>query len=397
MKRTLTIPTLLLLLAAIIVPTGCSSTPKKSSAGSQALSGTDEQIFIGDTVEKNYDPNVIMKRAEAFFEKGDYPEAIIEYQHFLDLHRIHTLAPYAQYKLGESNFKIAKTIDRDADPVYRALEAYEKLRKDYPASRYDAEAVEKIRVAHDWLAQVHFFIGQFYYRREAYLAAAHRFEAILKEYPDMEVAPDAMYYLALSYHEIGADDWAQEKLILLAQRYPGNKHQSEGQRLLAKLQSEQKTTAVALAGVSANGVSSTQKGVVANNLTSLNGSSPKVAAQPALTPVASLTPISHAVPTPPKASIAPANALAPQATLCRLGAWCGDSSNGVSAAQNGAHANGLPGSNGSSSHAAVQPIPASGTDVTPVSAPLSTSPKVSPASPSTLTPQATLCRLGAWC
>ncbi len=64
MKRTLTIPTLLLLLAAIIVPTGCSSTPKKTSAGSQALSGTDEQIFIGDTVEKNYDPNVIMKRAD---------------------------------------------------------------------------------------------------------------------------------------------------------------------------------------------------------------------------------------------------------------------------------------------------------------------------------------------
>jgi outer membrane protein assembly factor BamD len=334
MKRTLTIPTLLLLLAATILPTGCSSAPKKTSTGSQALSGTDEQIFIGDTVEKNYDPNVIMKRAEAFFDKEDYPEAIIEYQHFLDLHRIHTLAPYAQYKLGESNFKMAKTIDRDPEPIYRALEAFEKLRRDYPGSRYDADAGEKIRAANDWIAQAHFFVGQFYYRREAYLAAARRFETILKEYPDMQVAPDAMYYLALSYHEIGADDWAQENLLALAQRYPENKHQAESQRLLAKLQSEQQPTPVALAGVSSNGTPAAQNAVVATDLSRSNGSSPQVTTQAALTPVVSftpvvsltsvlsLTPVSAALSTSSQASSASHNQLAPQTTLCRLGTWC---------------------------------------------------------------------------
>lgn len=235
MNRGFAILAFLLLLSASVVAIGCSSTPKKTQSGSKALSGTDEQIFIGDSVEKNYDPNVIMKRAESFFEKEDYPEAIIEYQHFLDLHRIHVLAPYAQYRLGESHFKIAKTIDRDLEPVYKALEAFEKLRKDYPGSKYDAEAVGKIRAAHDWIAKTYLFVGQFYYRREAYLAAAHRFEAIVKDYPEMEVAPDAMYYLALSYHEIGADDWAQERLITLGQRYPGNKFKAEGQRLLSTL------------------------------------------------------------------------------------------------------------------------------------------------------------------
>src|SRR5947199_3992828 len=125
MIRLCVMPRLVLLFAAAIlsVAVSCSSAPKSSSSSSKSLSGTDEQIFIGDTVEKNYDPNVIMKRAESFFEKEDYPEAIIEYQHFLDLHRIHVLAPYAQYKLAQSQFKIAKTIDRDLEPVYKALEA----------------------------------------------------------------------------------------------------------------------------------------------------------------------------------------------------------------------------------------------------------------------------------
>src|SRR5581483_8589237 len=114
----------LFLASFLCLAVGCSSTPKPSKSSSKPLSGTDEQIFIGDTIEKNYDPNVIMKRAESFFEKEDYPEAIIEYQHFLDLHRVHTLAYYAQYKIAESYFKQIKSVDRDPDPVYKALEAF---------------------------------------------------------------------------------------------------------------------------------------------------------------------------------------------------------------------------------------------------------------------------------
>ncbi|MCE9536872.1 MAG: hypothetical protein K8R65_10760, partial [Nitrospirae bacterium] len=79
-------------MAVFCVITACSSTPKPQDTAKKALSGTDEQIFLGDTIEKNYDPNVIMKRGEAFFEKEEYTEAIVEYNHFLDLHRTHTLA-----------------------------------------------------------------------------------------------------------------------------------------------------------------------------------------------------------------------------------------------------------------------------------------------------------------
>jgi outer membrane protein assembly factor BamD len=207
----------------------------KPAAPNAAVRGTDEQIFIGDTIEKNYDANVIMKRAEAFFDKEEYAEAIIEYQHFLDLHRVHTLAPYAQYKLAESHFKMFKTIDRDPEPIYKAIEHYEKLLKAYPGSRYEHDATQRIRDGHDLLAQISFMVGEFYQRQEAWLAAAHRFEYVVTTYPEMNVASDALYHLALVYHELRAYDWAKEKLVALAERYPNNKHQAEAQRLLAKL------------------------------------------------------------------------------------------------------------------------------------------------------------------
>ena len=232
--------------AALCLVVACSSKPKTGdSTSKKALSGTDESIFLGDTIEKNYDPNVIMKRGEAFFEKEEFAEAIVEYNHFLDLHRNHMLASYAAFRIGESQMKRAKGIERDPEPIQKAIDSFERLRRDYPGSRYDGQAVEKINDCHDLLAQMHLFVGQFYYRRQSYLAAAHRFEQIMKVYPDKSVAPDALYFLALSYHDLGADDWASEQLTLLAEKYPNSAHSREGAKLLAKIVKSQPSVLLA--------------------------------------------------------------------------------------------------------------------------------------------------------
>jgi outer membrane protein assembly factor BamD len=280
----------------------CSSTPKNQDSSKKALSGTDEQIFMGDTIEKNYDPNVIMKRGEAFVEKEEYAEAIVEYNHFLDLHRTHTLAPYAAFRIGESHMKRAKGIYWDPEPIQKAIASFERLRKDYPGNRYESQAVEKINECHDHLAQTHLIVGQFYYRRASYLAAAHRFEQIMKLYPDKSVAPEALYFLALSYHDLGADDWASEQLILLAEKYPNNKHEGEARRLLAKIG---------------------------------NGTSPTMLAKKADTapPVSAPTASGSDHPTVPAGGVTAevanglvrmpsATALTQSFVTCRLGAWC---------------------------------------------------------------------------
>ncbi len=239
------LPSTLGILALCLI-TACSSSPKNADPTSKkALNGTDEAIFLGDTIEKNYDPNVIMKRGEAFFEKEEYAEAIVEYNHFLDLHRTHMLAPYAAFRIGESQMKRAKGIERDPEPIQKAIDSFERLRRDYPGNRYEAQALQKIEECRDLQAQMHLLVGQFYYRRESYLAAAHRFEQIIKLYPDKTVAPDALYFLARSYHDLGADDWASEKLMLLAEKYPGNSHTNEAARLLAKIGSPTPMTPVA--------------------------------------------------------------------------------------------------------------------------------------------------------
>ena len=58
-----------LCVAVFSVITACSSAPKQQETSKKPLSGTDEQIFMGDSIKKNYDPNVIMKRERRFSRK----------------------------------------------------------------------------------------------------------------------------------------------------------------------------------------------------------------------------------------------------------------------------------------------------------------------------------------
>jgi outer membrane protein assembly factor BamD len=291
-----------LCVAVFSVTTACSSTPKPPDTAKKALSGTDEQIFLGDGIKKNYDPNVIMKRGEAFFEKEEYAEAIVEYNHFLDLHRTHVLASYAIFRIGESQLKLIKGIERDPTPIQKALEAFERVRKDFPGSRYDGPALQRIQDCHDLLAQTHLFVGEFYYRRGSYLAAAHRFEQIIKLYPDKSVAPDALYFLALSYHDLGADDWASEKLTLLAEKYPDSTHSSKAKNLLAKIGGAPPAT------------------LLANNIEppppATQRTAPTSEDQPSLA--------SALAPSAPVTSLRlpSASALSQSFISCRLGAWC---------------------------------------------------------------------------
>ncbi|OQW31840.1 MAG: hypothetical protein A4C66_04310 [Nitrospira sp. HN-bin3] len=280
----------------------------------KALSGTDEQIFLGDTVDNHYHPNVIMKRGEAYFEKEEYSEALVEYKHFLELHRNHVLAPYAAFRIGEIHVKMARTIDRDPEPMQKAIIAFDQMRKEFPGSRYDAQAQKKLEECHDWLAQMHLFVGQFYYRRGSYLAAAHRFEQILKAYPDKPVASDALYFLAKSYHDMGADDWARDQLVALLEKYPDSKFASDGKHLLARISADQPKTLLAQRSESAS-LSDAGSGLTQNSPSSLPS-------QPSAGSFLPSSTMGTPSPSPDSLNGAAVHSLKSGFTACRLGAWC---------------------------------------------------------------------------
>jgi outer membrane protein assembly factor BamD len=330
----------------ILIPTlvffaACSSTPKPTDTTAnkdKEFSSTDEQIFVGDSVEMSYDPNVIMKRAESFFDKESYAESIVEYKHFLDLHRNHVLAPYAQYKIGVSHFKQYRTVDRDPEPLNQSIQSFDKLLQEFPASRYEAEAKETILVCKEQLAQRHLMVGQFYLGRGSYLAAAHRFEKVIKEFPELESAGDAMFHLAKTYQDLGVEEWSQEWLLALVNEHPNNPYHKDGQKLLAKLQENNPTLLASVpTSPSVNGHTAIDqspvktKSPIPNSLMVSYSGIPPTASTPARPTVSTATEpaLSHASCTigtwcdsPSSPVTTPPTKTSSSATSCKTGEWC---------------------------------------------------------------------------
>ena len=227
-------------LAVILAGTGCSTPNDPLGADIRKELGVTKNSAeeTKDDVKRNYDPKVILKRAEALYQQEDYIEAVGEYQHFLDLHPLHEWADYAQLKLGLSYFQQFTTIDRDPEPDRKALESFQKLLTTYPNTKYADEAQKRISICQERLAQYQFYVGQFYYKQEAYPAAIHRFEQILTTYPNQPVVADTLYYLALAYERAGKAEQAASRLQDLIAKYPDSPYHEKAQQILSRLNHE---------------------------------------------------------------------------------------------------------------------------------------------------------------
>jgi outer membrane protein assembly factor BamD len=227
----------LVLLLTLAISAGCGTPNDPLGADIRKQLGVtkDSAEETKDSLELSYDPNVILKRAEALYMQGENIEATGEYQHFLDLHPLHQWADYAQLKLAMSYDREFTTIDRDVEPVEKALEGYQKLLTTYPNSPYVDEAKNRIAVCRQRLAGHQFYVGHFYYRQGAYPAAEFRLEQILATYPDEPVAQDSLFYLALAYREQGKVDEAANRLRDLMEKYPEGRYDERARRILAEL------------------------------------------------------------------------------------------------------------------------------------------------------------------
>lgn len=220
---------------ALLLVAGCSSSRSESSVDLSSLFGKDETVQVPEeSIEMNYDPVLLMQRAEAYYVNKSYPEAIEEYKRFIKIHPAHKLAGYAQYRIGMGHFNQMKEVDRDPEPVIKALDAFKKVLSDYPRSSYREDAKIKADMCMERLSEYYFYIGRFYYKKSSYPAAASRFKQIAKDYPDTKFSQDALYYLGVTYIKLKDAASARQALEELLKRYPDTKYKGDAKRLLAK-------------------------------------------------------------------------------------------------------------------------------------------------------------------
>lgn len=181
-----------------------------------------QEIKSRDTSRK-FAPLAQLKIADSYLQEGEPELAIAEYRKFLEEYPEHKYAVYAQYQIASTYFEQIEGPERGYSGAAKALEEFEKLKKMFPRNPYKDIIDLKIEKCKNIIADYNFLVGEYYYKKGSFNPAINRFEELLKNYPEYKKESEVLFYIGMSYKNLGQKDKATEYLKRLIEKYPNNK------------------------------------------------------------------------------------------------------------------------------------------------------------------------------
>jgi len=166
--------------------------------------------------------------AYAYYRYSEPESAIRELDEFMRLFPKHPNIDYALYLKALAADSVNKSwldkfvtdpANRDTKSALRAYQYYNELIQRFPKSRYTIEATKRLVVLKNQMARHELLVAQFYFDKQAYLAAANRATYILENYPQAVVTLDSLTLLEQAYQKLEMPEVAQDvqKVIALNQ------------------------------------------------------------------------------------------------------------------------------------------------------------------------------------
>ena len=177
-----------------------------------------------------YTEQAELELAFAQYRNDDYEEALSTTNRFIRTYPTHPRVDYAYYLRGLINFDrevglLERYIQSDATRrdlgfARQSFQDFGELLQRYPDSPYAADARQRMVHLRNELAQAELNIAQFYFRREAFIAAQSRAQYIVENYQQTPQVGDALAILTESYKRIGEDALSEQTRKVLQLNYP---------------------------------------------------------------------------------------------------------------------------------------------------------------------------------
>jgi outer membrane protein assembly factor BamD len=236
------------LLAAVLVVAGCSSTPDADRTASWSpnrlyneakdeLNGGayDKAIPLFEKLEGRAAGTLLAQQAQlekayAHYKAGDVAQAHATIDRFMKLHPASPALDYALYLKGIVNFNdnlglfsfVARQdlSERDQKAAKESFEAFRELTTRFPDSKYTPDAKLRMTYIVNSLAQYEVHVARYYYSRGAYVAAINRAQSALADYRDVPALEEALFVLMRSYDALGMVQLRDDARRVLEKNYP---------------------------------------------------------------------------------------------------------------------------------------------------------------------------------
>ncbi len=195
----------LLGIAVLVALGSCEKIPKTSQEqyrkGIEAASQEDwgkaafllEKALSGELSPKEQEIAKIAL-ADAYFNDGDYENAALNYEEFLELYPASPRAKDALFRLGVCYLNLVKGPEWDVTFAEKAYSIFNRFIKRYPNDPRVKKAKEYRKIARKILAEHQIYIAGTYDMLRKFTASIKRYERVKRKYSDVE-SPDRLNYL----------------------------------------------------------------------------------------------------------------------------------------------------------------------------------------------------------
>lgn len=237
---------------------GCAGTPSDPTEGWSAkrlyeeakseleAANFQQAIEYFETLEARYPfgdyaLQTQLEIAYAYYKFGESDSAIAAIDRFLKLNPRHERIDYAYYLRGLANYSRSRTLfesyfprdmaQGDQQVLQQAFNDFRKVLTAAPDGPYAADARQRMVYLRNKMAEHQLQTAEFYFRRNAYVAAANRLNALLRDFPDTVHTNRALGVLSASYRQLGLSGLAEDTLRVLAANQQPAPRLATGERL----------------------------------------------------------------------------------------------------------------------------------------------------------------------
>jgi outer membrane protein assembly factor BamD len=237
-------PLLVMLALVLAVATGCNREVREDDRGAEELYAEAQRALNArsyDRAIENYRQLTIrypfgrhaeqsqLDMAFAMYRVGQSERALTTLDRFIRTYPTHPNVDYAWYLKGLVHYEDAmgflrrlfpgQVVDRDQQSARNAFSDFRELIQRYPQSRYVADARQRMVFLRNVMADYEIEVGEYYFRRGAYIAALDRAKYVIENYPGAPANVDALKLIERSYAELELDSLAQDVRQVLEYNY----------------------------------------------------------------------------------------------------------------------------------------------------------------------------------
>jgi outer membrane protein assembly factor BamD len=190
----------------------------------EALNLLEENFPFG-----NYAEQAQLELIYANYRAGEYEAVLSAADRFIRLHPQHRNVDYAYYMRGLATANQtgellggALGVDqtrRDTGAARESFSHFAQFLSRFPDSLYAPDAHKRMIHQRNLLARYEIHVANYYFKREAYLAAANRGRFVVENYQQTPAVPDALAVMAQAYYLLDLPELAEDAARVLHLNY----------------------------------------------------------------------------------------------------------------------------------------------------------------------------------